>query len=212
LTADLYLDRIRIFEYLAEPNCQACGFGGCKQLVAALKRDTADTDRLVSLGTNRAHALRLVARPGDYLPEAEVLQLPAPTQTGVFGLNDPTNDAPLLVTGNSEVTLQVLTAVLATTTAPFRLLLVDTRGDTVDMAMIYESLTAEAVAQVLRDEGGSWQQPDVRVVLPGLAAPIQPALEDRLERGVEVGPVCAAELPLYFADRWTPPTSGWSRP
>ena len=61
----------------------------------------------------------------------------------------PGPEAPLLVTGNSEFTLTVLTGLLALTVSPFYLLLVDTRGDTADMAMIYRSFTPQRLDQAL---------------------------------------------------------------
>ena len=55
----------------------------------------------------------------------------------------------MLVTGNSEFTLTVLTGLLALTVSPFYLLQVDTRGDTADMAMIYRSFTPQRLDQAL---------------------------------------------------------------
>ena len=57
----------------------------------------------------------------------------------------------MLVSGNSEITLTVLSAVLATTVSPFYLLLVDTLGDTLDMALIYERFTPAKVTAALAD-------------------------------------------------------------
>jgi CO dehydrogenase/acetyl-CoA synthase gamma subunit (corrinoid Fe-S protein) len=81
------------------------------------------------------------------LPEIEVLQLPNPGPTGLFPINQPKKDSPILVSGNSKLTGEVLTAILSTTLSPFWYLVVDTDGHTVDMAIVYEVLTAERVMQ-----------------------------------------------------------------
>ncbi|MBW2264494.1 MAG: hypothetical protein JRG91_21215, partial [Deltaproteobacteria bacterium] len=40
------------------------------------------------------------------------------------------------------------------------------------------------------------------LVLPGLAAAMRDDVASAAGLSVEVGPVCAAELPLFFADLW----------
>ena len=77
------------------------------------------------------------------------LELPRPVPPDLFEINEPGPDAPLLVTGNSEFTLAVVTGLLALTVSPFYLLLVDTRGDTVDMSMVYRSFTPQRLDQGL---------------------------------------------------------------
>jgi len=43
---------------------------------------------------------------------------------------------------------------------------------------------------------------DLYLVLPGFAAGIRDQLAAATGFTVEVGPVCAAELPLFFVERW----------
>jgi len=143
------------------------------------------------------------ARPDEILPEVEVLQLPNPGPTGLTPINRPEEDSPILVSGNSRLTIEVLSAVLSTTLSPFWYLVVDTDGHTVDMAMVYEVLTAERVVQGLIREKTSQVAPKSALFLPGLAAPIRDNLAEQSGRSVTVGPVCAAELPLFFGKmRW----------
>lgn len=143
-------------------------------------------------------SLLWAARPNEILPEVEVLQLPNPGPTGLFQINQPEKDSPILVSGNSKLTVEVLTAVLSTTLSPFWYLVVDTDGHTVDMAMVYEVFTAERVVQVLIREEADQIAPESTLFLPGFAAPIRDNLAEQSGRPVTVGPVCAAELPLFF--------------
>jgi CO dehydrogenase/acetyl-CoA synthase gamma subunit (corrinoid Fe-S protein) len=41
------------------------------------------------------------------------------------------------------------------------------------------------------------------LIIPGLAAELKDDIEKVTGWPVEVGPVCAAELPCYFGDSWT---------
>jgi acetyl-CoA decarbonylase/synthase complex subunit gamma len=138
------------------------------------------------------------ARPNEILPEVEVLQLPHAGPTGLFPINQPKQDSPILVSGNSRLTDEVLTAVLSTTLSPFWYLVVNTDGHTVDMAMVYETFTPERVVQMLIREEADHIAPRSTLFLPGLAAPIRENLVQASGRSVTVGPVCAAELPLFF--------------
>ncbi len=76
-----------------------------------------------------------------------------------------------------------------------------TDGHTVDMALVYEVLTAERVVHALDRENVKDIAPASVLYLPGLAAPIHDDLAEKSGRSVTVGPVCAAELPLFFGEK-----------
>ena len=140
--------------------------------------------------------------PPVLLPVIPSLDVPRPIETGLFDLNGPTAVSPVLVTGNSSLTHEVLLAVLSTTTAPMWMVSVDSGGHTVDMSLVYETLTAEAIAKAL--EAGDLRADHLagRIILPGLAESLAAPVSEILDRPVEVGPICAAELPLFFGSDW----------
>ena len=96
------------------------------------------------LSPARRQALSLAVRALEILPVVQSLELPRPVPPDLFEINEPGPDSPLLVTGNGKFTLAVVTGLLALTISPFYLLVVDTRGDTVDMSMVYRSFTPSA--------------------------------------------------------------------
>ena len=108
----------------------------------------------------------------------------------------------MLVTGNSVFTQEVLLVILATTARPFFVLFTDTRGDALDMAVILGSFTADRVRRSFEVERLAERARGSALVLPGLAAGSRDEIAAATGRPVEVGPVCAAELPLYFGERW----------
>jgi CO dehydrogenase/acetyl-CoA synthase gamma subunit (corrinoid Fe-S protein) len=118
-------------------------------------------------------------------------------------LNHPSPGDPVLVTGNSEFTQAVLLAVLSTTETPFFVLFCDTRGDTLDMAVILKSFTHDRIKQSMERKGLPDRAKGSTLILPGLAADMQRDVAEATGWPVQVGPVCAAELPLFFEDRWT---------
>ncbi len=133
------------------------------------------------------------------------LELPRPTPPDLYELNHPDAASPVLVTGNSEFTLTVLTGLLAATVSPFYLLLVDCRGDTVDMAMVYESFTPERLRRGLEAHGLSSRLNHRRLLIPGFCAPLKDELARVTGWEIVAGPVCAGELPLFLGDAWQPP-------
>jgi hypothetical protein len=188
--ADLYQGQIELRRY---PDlCRACGADGCRELV----------DRL-QLPPGRRRALELALEAGARLPAVPALTVPRPGPAGLLEVNAPSRGDPVLVTGNSELTQQVLLTVLGETRSPFFVLFCDTGGDTLDMAVVLESFTPERIRQALVAEGVRERAGAATpLTIPGLARGLHAAIAGATGRPVEVGPVCAAELGLYFGARW----------
>ena len=197
LRADLYEKSIQIDTYVSSSDCRACGFYSREEFLNKLRSGQLKPSHC-KMAKNRFLSLLWAAKPDEILPEVEVLQLPNPGPAGLFPINQPEKNSPILVSGNSKLTGEVLTAVLSTTVSPFWYMVVDTDGHTVDMAMVYEALTVERVMQVLAREKADQIAPKSTLFLPGFAATIRDNLAEQSGRTVTVGPLCAAELPLFF--------------
>ena len=205
LRADLYEREISLDPYLSSRDCRACGFQDRTEFLAKLRSGKL-RPQSCGISKGRFLALSWAARPEDILPPTEVLQLPSPGPSGLYPINDPGHDSPVLVSGNSELSIAVLSAVLSTTISPFWYLVTDTDGHTVDMALVYKVMNARRIAQAFKQEGLRRKAPEATICLPGLAAPLCAEVARRTERPVLAGPVCAAELPLFFAEE------GWRVP
>lgn len=212
LHADLYLDRIDLARYASGETCQVCHVDSMDELVERLRAGRVCAGACRHWTPQRLDAFRAAVTAEEYLPRIPSLDVPRPAEVGLFDLNDPDPRSPLIITGNSMLTHEVLLAVLSTSTAPMWMLSVDTGGHTVDMSMVYETLTPRAVADAIRKarsdadtaERGTNLSDDFsgRIILPGLAATIAEPLSATLDGPVEAGPICAAELPLFFGDAW----------
>ena len=200
LRADLYEEKIEIESYISSGDCKACGFFSREEFLKKLRSGRLKPSQC-KMAKMRFLSLLWAVRPNEILPEVEVLQLPAPGPTGLFPINHPGKDSPVLVSGNSTITAEVLTAVLSTTLSPFWYLVVDTDGHTVDMAIVYKVLTAERVMKGIHRESLDQTAPESTLFLPGFAAIIRDDLAELSSRSVNVGPVCAAELPLFFGEK-----------
>lgn len=201
LHADLYLDRIDLARYAPAEMCDVCHVDSLDELVARLRAGKVCAGACPHWTPERLEAFRLAVSAEEYVPQVPSLDVPRPAEVGLLDLNDPDADSPLLVTSNSKLTHQVVLTVLSTMTRPMWMLSVDAGGHTVDMSMVYKTLTPEGIAESIQSAGRLPPDFSGPVILPGLAEPIAEPLADTLGRPVTVGPICIAELPL-FLEKW----------
>jgi CO dehydrogenase/acetyl-CoA synthase gamma subunit (corrinoid Fe-S protein) len=206
LKANLYVDRIEIAPYLTPEECQGMGGPDCIQVAARLKNGSLAPEDCLTLSPAKRYALSLAVRALEVLPVVQSLELPRPVPPDLYEINEPGPEAPLLVTGNSEFTLSVVTGLLAYTVSPFYLLLVDTRGDTVDMSMIYRSFTPQRLDQGLEHHRLADRLKRRQLIIPGVVGPLKDELASYTGWDIRVGPICVAELPLFLGEaHWQPP-------
>ena len=207
LNANLYLDQIEFARHAGTQMCQVCKVDSLAELLDRLRSGQICGGECVHWPRHRVEAFRTAIDATEILPVIPSLDIPRPTDAGLFELNDPTPDSPVLITGNSQLTHEVLLAVLSTTAAPMWMVSVDTGGHTVDMSLVFKTLTPEAIADALGANESTVSDPRIRdlsgrFILPGLAEGLAAPVSELLGRPLEVGPICAAELPLFFASEW----------
>jgi CO dehydrogenase/acetyl-CoA synthase gamma subunit (corrinoid Fe-S protein) len=204
-SADLYADKIDFRRYLSPTDCLQCGYPSCEAFIEAIKSGNANTRDCSFISANKAYAFEATARIKALWPEVTLLTHPRPGYTGLLELNEPGPDSLLLISGNNEYTEDVLMAVLSTTVCPFYVIFVDTDGNTVDMSMIYQTLTAERILRAIKAAGMEEKVTGREMIIPGLAAALRHDIERMAGWTVRVGPECAAELPLFLSEIWIPP-------
>ena len=205
LLADNYVDRIDFLKYLPQTDCGACGVHTCQEFVDYLKQGSKRPEDCPDISEALYYPISVALDADNLLPKFPCLTMPRPGPTGLMEINNPDDDSAILISGNNVHTQDVITSILGTTKSPFFLICADTRGDTVDMAAILGSLTAEVISrEVVKSrilERASHQE----IVIPGLASAMGDGLRESTGWKVTVGPICAAELPLFFGEQWLPP-------
>lgn len=202
IAADLYLNKINFLKYLPQTDCQECGEVSCAELAKQLKKGIRTPAACPFLKDSQIRAFHLALQGERILPQIPALDLPRPATTGLVEINHPNERSLVLISGNSEFTQEVLSSIMAYTLSSYWLIFVDCRGDTVDMAMIYESFKVEKIMAALEELPVHLRR---EIVLPGFASPLKQALEQQMEWQVKVGPLCVAELPLFLGDDWELP-------
>jgi CO dehydrogenase/acetyl-CoA synthase gamma subunit (corrinoid Fe-S protein) len=202
LLADAYLDRIDFLRYLPQTDCAECGAKTCREFVKGLKEGRKKPADCPQLSESLYYPFQVALDADNLLPKFPCLTVPSPGPTGLVEINTRAYDTPILISGNNIHTQDVITSILGTTKSPFFLLFADTRGDTVDMAVILKSLTVEVISKEVIKSGVLERVSHQEIVIPGLASHMCAELKELTGWKVTVGPICAAELPLFFADRW----------
>jgi acetyl-CoA decarbonylase/synthase, CODH/ACS complex subunit gamma len=205
MLADLYFDRIDFHKYIDPTDCIQCGYPSCGEFLDAVRNGIREIQECSFIGRNKAYAFEAIKKIEESWPEVPLLTHPRTGFTGLVELNEPDAGSLILVSGNNEYTEQVLMTVLGTTICPFFVVFSDTCGNTVDMSMVYHTLTAEKIYDALKEAGMEEKVSSKEMIIPGLAYSLKGDIEKLTGWQVRVGPVCAAELPLFLSEIWIPP-------
>ncbi len=205
VSADLYLEKVNFLKYLNQTDCMQCGINSCEEFINALRKGIKKPENCPFLSKSEAYAFEVALKAKDLWPEVPLLTHPRPSLTDLVEINNPNSESPVFISGNNDYTEQVFMTILGTTISSFFVLFVDTNGDTVDMAMIYQTLTAERIYKSLKETDIEKKTSKRELIVPGLASSLKEDIEKLTGWQVKIGPICAAELPLFLSEIWIPP-------
>ena len=141
-----------------------------------------------------AYAL-LVLRANIYTNPQEPIQV----TPGIYELNDPGPEDPLLVTTNFSITYFSVANEIESMGIPCWLLVTDSEGMSVLTAWAAGKFDAEIIAKDAKRFGAPDKLTKKRIVLPGHTAVLSGELEEELpDWEVKVGPKEAVDIPAYL--------------
>ena len=144
MDANIYLDQVDLARYW--PQNAAVSLD---QALADVRAGRARFAVYPFLDSHQQSAWQLVADAPRFLPPVPMLTVPRPVPPEMVPLNGPDENSLVLVTGNNQHTLDVLSAVWAQGGTPAWLAMVDVLGSTVDMAMVFGDFTPERLKTAL---------------------------------------------------------------
>src|SRR5271157_534707 len=125
---------------------------------------------------------------------------------GFFKIGEPTRNSPIFVTTNYRMTKIPVEQDISAGKVDSYLLVVDTNGIGVESAVAGGQFNAGKIAEAAQ-EYKAFDNVDHRIlVIPGMAARYQGALEDEADCYVCVGPRDSSGIPKWFEEKWTPDT------
>jgi acetyl-CoA decarbonylase/synthase complex subunit gamma len=126
-------------------------------------------------------------------------QKPIQVSPGLYELNNPKSDSPLLVTTNFSLTYFSVAGEVEGAGLPAWLMIVDAEGMSVLTAWAAGKFDAERIAKAVKSSGVAEKIDHQSLVLPGLVATLSGELEEELPGwDIRVGPREAIDIPSYL--------------
>ena len=130
-------------------------------------------------------------------------QKPIQVEPGIYEINKPTADAPVLVTTNFSITYFAVANEMESSGLPAWLLVADAEGMSVLTAWAAGKFDAEKIAKTVKNTGIAEKVSHRKVVIPGHVAVLMGELEEELPGWqIKVGPREAVDLPRYLKTAW----------
>ncbi len=197
LEADLYLDSVDLCRYWPDN----AGIS-CESALDKIRAGQARLEDYAFLTRQQVQAFESVINAERYLPHVPLVTVPQPVKAEVIPLNMPDENSLVIVTGNNKLTLDVLVTVWSQSVTPVYLLAVDCLGSTVDMAVVFGEFRPERLQQALKESGLENKVKHRHIIVPGLTSSLASDFVRATNWEVQVGPICAVELPVFLGDRW----------
>ena len=130
-------------------------------------------------------------------------QKPIQVEPGIYPINKPTTDSPVMVTTNFSITYFAVANELESSGLPSWLLVADAEGMSVLTAWAAGKFDAEKIAKTVKNTGIAEKVSHRKVVIPGHVAVLMGELEEELPGWqIKVGPREAVDLPRFLKTAW----------
>jgi len=126
-------------------------------------------------------------------------QRPLATTQGLYEINNPTKDSPLLVTSNFSLTYFIVSGEIENSKVPAWLYVKDTEGLSVMTSWAAGKFSADIIGPAIKKSGIEDKIGHRKLIIPGYIAAESGGLEEELPGWeILVGPREAAHLPAYL--------------
>ena len=125
-------------------------------------------------------------------------QIPLQVTEGLYDINNPTEDSPLMFTTNFSLTYFTVRGDIEGSKIPAWLLVVNTEGLSVMTAFAADKLTADQIVQVMDEQGVKDKIKHNNLIIPGMVARMSGKLNELSNREIQVGPRESSGLGKYL--------------
>jgi len=128
-------------------------------------------------------------------------QRPMATDQGIYEVNNPDENSPILITTNFSLTYFIVSSEIEASRVPTWLLVIDTEGLSVMTAWAAGKFVADAIGPFVKKSGITDKVKNLSLVIPGYAASISGELEEELpDWKIIIGPRDAAHITAFLKD------------
>jgi acetyl-CoA decarbonylase/synthase complex subunit gamma len=129
---------------------------------------------------------------------------PVAVEPGLKVFGTPDENSPVLFTTNFALTYYTVASDIESSKTNAYLIVVETEGSAVDSGVAGRKLTAEKVADAIKETGIENKVKHRKIIIPGKASSISGEIEELSGWKVQVGPRDSSEIPKYIIDKWQP--------
>ena len=129
---------------------------------------------------------------------------PVAVEPGLKEFGTPNENSPVLFTTNFALTYYTVASDIESSKTSAYLIVVETEGSAVDSGVAGRKLTAEKVADAIKETGIENKVNHRKIIIPGKASRISGEIEELSGWKVQVGPRDSSEIPKYIIDKWQP--------
>jgi acetyl-CoA decarbonylase/synthase, CODH/ACS complex subunit gamma len=130
-------------------------------------------------------------------------QKPIQVEPGIYPINKPGVDSPVLITTNFSITYFAVANEVESSGQPAWLLVADAEGMSVLTAWAAGKFDADRIAKTVKNTGIADKVSHRKVLIPGHVAVLMGELEEELPGWeIKVGPREAVDLPRYLKTNW----------
>ncbi len=127
---------------------------------------------------------------------------PQAVDPGIYEFGEIDEDSPVMLTTNFALTYYTVEGDLKSGDATCYLLVLDTVGRAVDVAIAGGQFDGKAVADLIKDTGIEDKIKTRKIIIPGLAAPLSGEIEDETGWDVMVGPRDSSAAPDFMEEKF----------
>lgn len=130
-------------------------------------------------------------------------QRPMTVTQGIYEVNGPNKNSPVLVTTNFSLTYFIVSGEIEGSRVPSWLLIMDTEGLSVMTAWAAGKFSGDAVGSFIKKSGIADKVTHRKIIIPGYASSISGDMEEELPGWqVMIGPRDASLIPKFLRDSW----------
>ena len=129
---------------------------------------------------------------------------PVAVEPGLKEFGTPNENSPVLFTTNFALTYYTVASDIEDSKTSAYLIVVETEGSAVDSGVAGRKLTAEKVADAIKETGIEKKVNHRKIIIPGKASRISGEIEELSGWKVQVGPRDSSEIPKYIMEKWQP--------
>jgi acetyl-CoA decarbonylase/synthase complex subunit gamma len=128
---------------------------------------------------------------------------PVAVEPGLRVIGSPDEGSPVMFTTNFALTYYTVASDIESAGLDSYLLVVDSEGIAVDCAVAGRKLTADKVAETLKEAKMEEKVKHRKLIIPGKAARLSGEIEEACGWEIMVGPRDSSDIPKYLQEKWT---------